>query len=53
MSDHDSDNPMQHPDEQPVTGSDGTPRFGRLLIVLALVVVLIGVITYASEAWYS
>jgi hypothetical protein len=46
------DNPMQHPEEQP-TGSDGTPKFGRLLIVLILVVLLMGLITYASQAWYS
>jgi hypothetical protein len=45
-------NPMNHPEEQP-TGTDGTPKFGRLLIVLFLVVVLIGLITWASEAWYS
>lgn len=45
-------NPMNHPEEQPV-GSDGTPKFGRLLIVLIVVVVLIGIITYASEALYS
>lgn len=46
------DNPMQHPEEQP-SGSDGTPKFGRLLIVLVLVVLLMGLITYASQAWYS
>jgi hypothetical protein len=45
-------NPMNHPEEQPV-GGDGTPKFGRLLIVLILVVVLTGVITYLSEALYS
>jgi hypothetical protein len=44
-------NPMHHPEEQP-TGADGTPKFGRLLIVLLLVVVLIGLITWASEAYY-
>ncbi|WP_267877897.1 hypothetical protein [Massilia sp. BJB1822] len=32
---------------------DGNPKFGRLLIVLLLVVGLIGVITFASEAFYS
>jgi hypothetical protein len=45
-------NPMNHPDEQP-TGVEGTPRFGRLLIVLVLVVALIVLITWASEAYYS
>lgn len=45
-------NPMNHPDEQP-SGADGTPKFGRLLIVLVLVVVFIGFLTWASEAWFS
>ncbi|MES2932426.1 MAG: hypothetical protein V4805_02930 [Pseudomonadota bacterium] len=36
------------------TGDDeGTPKFGRLLIVLILAVMLIGVITVATEAYYS
>jgi len=30
---------------------DGSPKFGRLLVVLLLAVALIGVITVASEAW--
>ncbi len=47
-----ADNPVQHPDEQPA-GSDGTPKFGRLLLVLILVVVVVGLITFASEALYS
>jgi len=47
-----ADNPVQHPDEPP-TGSDGTPKFGRLLLVLILVVVVVGLITVASEALYS
>jgi hypothetical protein len=46
------ENPMQHPEEQPA-GSDGSPKFGRLLIVLVLVVILIGFITFASEWFYS
>ena len=32
---------------------DGTPKFGRLLIVLLLAVALIGVLTFAAEAYYS
>ncbi len=28
---------------------DGSPKFGRLLIVLVLAVMLIGLITFASE----
>ena len=46
------DNPMNHPEEQ-ATGSDGSPKFGRLLIVLVLSVILIGFITFASEWFYS
>ena len=34
-------------------GNDGTPKFGRLLIVLLLAVALIGVLTFAAEAYYS
>lgn len=43
---------MHHPEEQP-TGVDGAPRFGRLLIVLALAVLLIVGITILSEALYT
>ncbi|GAB2851593.1 hypothetical protein GCM10027277_19850 [Pseudoduganella ginsengisoli] len=32
---------------------DGTPKFGRLLIVLVLAVLLVVAITFASEAYYS
>ncbi len=32
---------------------DGTPKFGRLLIVLVIVVIAMGVLTWASEAYYS
>ena len=37
----------------PKKEDDGTPKFGRLLIVLVLAVLLMGVITFASEAYYS
>ena len=33
--------------------NDGTPKFGRLVIVLVLAVALIGVLTFAAEAYYS
>ena len=33
--------------------NDGAPKFGRLLIVLLLAVGLIGVLTFAAEAYYS
>ena len=45
-------NPMNHPEELPV-GTDGTPRFGRLLLVLAVAVMLIVAVTFLSQAWFS
>ena len=30
---------------------DGSPKFGRLLAVLLLAVALVGIITFASEAY--
>ena len=33
--------------------NDDAPKFGRLLIVLLFVVMLIAAITFASEAYYS
>ncbi|HVL74952.1 MAG TPA: hypothetical protein VM406_02965 [Noviherbaspirillum sp.] len=58
MTDRDEDrkerdpNPMDHPEEQPVEG-DGSPKFGRLLLVLLGAIVLVILITLASEAIYS
>ena len=49
---NENENPMQHPEEQPA-GTSGSPRFGLLLIILVLAVILIGVITFASEAYFS
>lgn len=31
----------------------GVPRFGRLLLVLALAVLIIVAVTFASEAWLA
>jgi hypothetical protein len=45
-------NPMNHPDEPPV-GTDGTPHFGRLLLVLAVAVLLIVALTIGSQAYFS
>jgi hypothetical protein len=45
-------NPMHHP-EEPLTGSGDSPRFGRLVIVLVFAVALIGMITFATEAYFS
>jgi hypothetical protein len=45
-------NPMNHPEEPP-TGVEGSPKFGRLLIVLVLTVIALGFLTWATEAFYS
>ena len=45
-------NPMNHPEEPPV-GTEGTPRFGRLLIVLAVAVLFIVAVTIGSQAYFS
>jgi len=33
--------------------TSGSPKFGRLLVVLVLAVLLVIVITFASEAYFS
>jgi hypothetical protein len=40
-------------DDISVTNDEGTPKFGRLLIVLIFTVFLLAVITWASEAYWS
>ncbi len=40
-------------DIPPHNADDGNPKFGRLLLVLAAAVILVGIITFASEALYS
>lgn len=42
--------PMRHPEEPP-TGVEGPPRFGRLLLVLAVAVLLIGLLAVGTAAW--
>ncbi|GIZ51355.1 hypothetical protein [Noviherbaspirillum aridicola] len=44
--------PMRHPDEQP-GGGDGTPRFGRLLLVLGAAVLAVVGLTLFSEWLYT
>jgi flagellar basal body-associated protein FliL len=39
--------------EQTETNQDGSPKFGRLLIVLFLAVAVIVALTFATEAFYS
>ncbi len=38
---------------QPERKGDGSPKFGRLLIVLVLAVLLVAAITFGSEAYFS
>lgn len=45
-------NPMQHPEEQP-SGADGSPRFGRLLLLLAFAVLMVVAVTFGSLAYYT
>ncbi len=54
MTEHENskDNPMQHPDEQPVVSGE-TPQFGKLLLVLAAAVLLLALITWASVAYVT
>jgi hypothetical protein len=33
--------------------ADDSPKFGRLLIVLAIAVLTIGVLTFVAEAYYT
>jgi hypothetical protein len=43
-----NDTAQQQPEED-----DGNPKFGRLLIVLVLAVLVVVAITFLSEAYYS
>lgn len=47
MSDQHTQPPAETDDDE------GSPKFGRLLIVLVLAVLLVVAITFASEAYYS
>ena len=47
-----TEKPVRHPEERPA-GTDDSPKFGRLLIVLVFAVMLIGVITWASETYFT
>ena len=38
---------------RPQPEGDGTPKFGRLLIVLAAVVAIIVLVTWGSEAYFT
>lgn len=44
---------MSERDDKPQAAADDAPKFGRLLIVLALAVLLMALITFLSEAYYS
>ena len=47
----------EHGEERPAPGrrteGDGSPKFGRLLIVLVLAVLLVVAITIGSEAYFT
>ena len=40
-------------DDQPNDDDDGSPKFGRLLAVLVLAVLVVVAITFASEAYFT
>jgi len=52
MQNEEQENPMQHPEEQP-SGTDGDPKFGRLLLVLAASVLIVVALTFGSLAYYT
>ena len=41
------------PPSRPQGDGDGVPKFGRLLIVLVLALLLVVAITFGSEAYFS
>jgi len=43
----------RQPTPAPPPAGDGTPKFGRLLIVLVLALLLVVAITVGSEAYFS
>lgn len=45
------ENQVDH--EKESTSDDGSPKFGRLLIILLLAVALIVAITFATEAYHT
>ena len=52
MQNEEQENPMQHP-EEPSSGTDGDPKFGRLLLVLAASVLIVVALTFGSLAYYT
>ena len=45
------ENQVDH--EKELNSDDGSPKFGRLLIILLLAVALIVAITFATEAYHT
>jgi len=43
---------MQHPDEQQATGT-GSPRFGRLLVILLASVLMIALLAMGAQAYFT
>jgi hypothetical protein len=48
-----TERPDQAPDQVPDQAPDDTPKFGRLLALLAFGVLLVVLITFGSEAYFS
>ncbi|CAN7706972.1 hypothetical protein LJR289_005774 [Pseudoduganella sp. LjRoot289] len=44
---------MNNSADDQANDDDGSPKFGRLLVVLVLAVLLVVAITFASEAYFS
>jgi hypothetical protein len=52
MQESDTDNKLaQAPEEPPV--DDGSPKFGRLLLLLAFGVAIVVALTFGSQAYYT
>tara|TARA_S200000501_G_C20826966_1_gene745382 strand:- start:1667 stop:1837 length:171 start_codon:yes stop_codon:yes gene_type:complete len=44
-------NPMKHPEEQPIV-SKKELQFGKLLLVLIISIAFIGILSYFSISWF-
>lgn len=53
MQELDPDNNSALHPEDPPSDSDGTPKFGRLLLLLAFGVALVVLLTFGSQAYYT
>jgi hypothetical protein len=44
---------VETPAQDEASTADDSPKFGRLLIVLVIAVLLMGLLTFVSESYYS